>query len=80
MSENRVLSRIFRLKIDEVTGVEKLHDEELNDLYSSPKILRVVMSRKVRWECQVARMGRGETYKGFWWGDLRGRDHLRDPV
>jgi len=49
--------RIFGLKRDEVTGEwRKLHNEELNDLYSSPHI-RVVRSRRVRWAGSVARMG-----------------------
>ena len=65
--ENRVLRRIFGPKNDEVTGKWKiLHNEELNDLYCSPTILRVIKSRRTRWAVHVARMGRGETYTGFW--------------
>jgi hypothetical protein len=46
--ENRVLKRIFGSKRDEVTGEwRKLHNEELNDLYSSPYIVRVIKSRKM---------------------------------
>jgi len=56
--ENRVLRRIFGLKRDEVTGEwRKLHNEELNDLYSSPHILRVIKSRRMRWVGHVVRMG-----------------------
>jgi len=56
--ENRVLRRIFGPKRDEVQGEwRKLHNEELNDLYSSPKIVRVIKSRKMRWAGHVARMG-----------------------
>ena len=58
--------------------METLHAEELNELYSSPKLFRVIISRKVRWECQIALIGRGEAYTGFWWGNPRERDHLRD--
>jgi hypothetical protein len=55
--ENRVLRRIFRPKRDEVTGEWiKLHNEELNDLYSSPNIVRVIKSRRMKWMGQVARM------------------------
>ena len=76
--ENRVLRRVFGPKRDEVTGEwRKLHNEELSDLYYIPNIVRVVKSRRMRWEGHVARMG--EVYKGFWWGNLRERDHLEDP-
>ena len=44
----------------------KLHKEELNDLFSSPNIVGVIKSRKMRWTGHVARMGGGETYTGFW--------------
>ena len=55
---NRVLRRIFEPKWDEVTGEwRKLHTEELNDLYSSPYIVRVIKSRRTRWTEYVARMG-----------------------
>jgi hypothetical protein len=49
--ENRVLRRIFGPKMDEVTGEwRKLHNEKLHDLYSSPDIIRIIKSRRVRWE------------------------------
>jgi hypothetical protein len=59
--ENRVLRRIFGPKRNEVTGEwRRLHNEELNDLYSSPNIIRVIKSRRMRWAGHVARMGGGE--------------------
>jgi hypothetical protein len=57
MFENRVLRGIFEAKRDEMTGDwRKLHNEELNDLYSLPNIVRVVKSRRMRWAGHVARM------------------------
>jgi hypothetical protein len=51
------LLRIFRPKRDEVTGDwRKLHKEELHNLYSSPNIIRLIKSRRMRWAGQVARM------------------------
>ena len=56
--ENRVLREVFGPKRDEVTGEwRKLHNEELNDLYSLPSTVRVVKSRRMRWAGHVARMG-----------------------
>jgi hypothetical protein len=56
--ENRVLRRIFGPKRDEVTGGwRKLHNEELHNLYSSPSIIRIIKSRRMRWAGDVARMG-----------------------
>ena len=56
--DNMVLSRIFGPRRDEVTGEwRRLHNEELNDLYSSPNIVRVIKSRRMRWAGHVARMG-----------------------
>jgi hypothetical protein len=63
----------------EATGEwRRLHNEELNDLYSSPNIIRANKSRRMRWARHVARMGRGEVHTGFLWGDLREGDHLGD--
>ena len=56
--ENMVLRRIFGLRRDEITGEwRRLHNEELNDLYSSTNIERMIKSRRIRWAGHVARMG-----------------------
>ena len=58
MFENKLLRRIFGPRRDEVTGEKRrLHNEELNVLYSSPTIVRVIKSRRIRWAGHVARMG-----------------------
>jgi hypothetical protein len=78
--ENRVLRGIFGLKRDEVRGEwRKPYNEELNDMYSPPNIMRVIKSRRMRWAGHIARMGRGEACTGFRWGNLRGRFHWGDP-
>jgi hypothetical protein len=56
--ENRLLRRIFGPKRDDVMGDwRKLHNEELHNLYSSPNIIRMIKSRRMRWAGHVARMG-----------------------
>jgi hypothetical protein len=56
--ENRMLGRIFGPKRDDVTGEwRKLHNGELNDLYSSPNIVWVIQLRRISWAEHVARMG-----------------------
>jgi hypothetical protein len=57
--ENRALRAIFGPKRDEVTGSwRKLHNEELHNLYSSPSIIRIIKSRRMRLAGHVARMGK----------------------
>jgi hypothetical protein len=74
--ENRVLRRISGPKRDEVTEEwRKLHNKELRDLYSSPRIIRIIKSWRMRWAGHVARMGRRGTRIGYWWEIQRERDH-----
>jgi len=66
---NRVLRRIFGLKIDKVRGERRrLPNKELNDLYSSPNIIQVIKSRRMRWAGQVACMGEwSDAYRVLVW-------------
>ena len=78
--ENRVMRRIFEPKWDEVTGEwRKLHNEELNDLYCSHNIVRVIKSRRMRWAGHVAHIGERRGVYRFRWGNLKERDNLEDP-
>jgi hypothetical protein len=58
----------------------KLHNEELHSLYFSPNIVRVIKSRRMRWDGHVARIGNGDRFTGFWLGGPKGRDHWEDLV
>jgi hypothetical protein len=62
MFVNKVLRRVFGPKREELTEERrKLHNEELYDLYSSPNIVRMIKSRRMRWTGHVARMGEGRS-------------------
>jgi len=52
-------------------GMEETHNEELNDLYSSPNIVQVIKLRRMRWSGHVARMGEERDYVGSWLGSRR---------
>jgi hypothetical protein len=73
-----VLKRIFGPKNDEVTGEWRKLNEELNDLYCSPNIVRVIKSR-IRCAGHVAQMGTGEMHVEFWWGNPEGKSPLGRP-
>jgi len=74
------LRRIFGPKRDEVTREwRKLHNEELNDLYSSPNIVRAIKSRRMRWEGHVARMGERRGVYRFLVGKPEGKRPLGRP-
>jgi hypothetical protein len=53
----------------------KLHNKELHHFYSSPSIIRIIKSRRVRWAGHVARMGRRGMLIDYWWESQRERDH-----
>ena len=61
-------------------GWRKLHNEELNDLYFSPNSFRVIKSRRMRWTVHVARMRERRGVYRILVGNLRERDHLKNPL
>jgi hypothetical protein len=72
--------RIFGQKRDEVTGKwRKLHNEELRDLYSSPSIIRIIKSRRMRWAGHVARMGAKRNAYRLLVGEPEGKRPLGRP-
>jgi len=78
--ENRVLRKVFGPKRDEATGEwRKLHNEELNDLYSWPNIVRVVKSRRMRWAGHVACMGEDRGMQRILVGKPEGKRPLERP-
>jgi hypothetical protein len=78
--ENRVLRRIFGPKRDEVRGCwRKLHNEELHILYSSPSIIRIIKSRRMRWARHVARMGEKRNAYRMLVGNPEGKRPLGRP-
>jgi hypothetical protein len=76
--ENRVLRKIFGHKREEDASWRKLHNDQLHNLYSSPNIVRVIKSRRMRWVGHVARMVEGRVFTGFWLGGQKARDHWED--
>jgi hypothetical protein len=78
--QNRVLRGIFEPKKDGVTGGwRKLHNEELRDIYSSPSIIRIIKSRRMRWAGHVARMGEKRNVYKLWVGKPEGKRPLGRP-
>jgi hypothetical protein len=74
-----MLRRIFGPKRNEETvGWRKLHNEELHKLYSSPSIIRIIKSRRMRWAGNRARMGRRGMHIGYWWERQKERNHGED--
>jgi hypothetical protein len=64
------------LKGEKDESWRKVHNDELHNLYSSPNIVMVIKSRRMRWAGHVERMG--EAFTGFWLGGLKGRDYWKD--
>jgi hypothetical protein len=79
VSENRVLRRIFGTKREEEGSWRKLHNDELYDLYSSPNIVRVIKSRRMRWAGHVARTGEGRGAYRVLVGRPEGKRQLGRP-
>ena len=81
MSEKRVfvMRVLFGPKREELRGEWiKLHNEEINDLYSPPNIFWVITSRRLRWVAHVACIGKLEILAGVWCVNLRERDDIED--
>ena len=75
-----MLRKIFGPKREEVTGEwRRLHNEELNDLYSSPNVIWVIKSRRMRWAGYVVRMGERRGGYRVWWGKTEGKRTLGRP-
>jgi hypothetical protein len=77
--ENRVLRRIFGPKREEDGPGRKLHNDELHSLYSSPNIVRVIKSRKMRWAGHVARIKEGRGVYRLLVGSPEGKKPLGKP-
>jgi hypothetical protein len=77
--ENRVLRRIFGPKREEDESWRKLHNDELGSMYSSPNIVRVIKSGRMRWEGHVARMVEGRGVYRVFVGRPEGKRPLGRP-
>jgi hypothetical protein len=77
--EDRVLRRIFGLKKEEVVGGwRRLHNEELKNFHASSNIIRVIISRRMRWTGHVARIGEMRRAHYILVGKLEGRGYFED--
>jgi hypothetical protein len=77
--KDRLLREILGPEADEVIGDwRKLYTEGLHDFHSTPNIIRVIKSRRMRWAGRREHMGRREICTGFWQGNMKEGDHLED--
>jgi hypothetical protein len=77
--ENRVLRRIFGPKKNEATGYSrKQHNEELHNMYYSPNIIRMIKSRRMRWQSMQHEWERRGIHARYWWESQKGRYHWED--
>jgi hypothetical protein len=79
VSENWVLRRIFGPKREKDRSCTKVHNDELHSLYSSPNIVRVIKSRRMKWAGHVARMGEGRGVYRVLVGRPEGKRPLGGP-
>jgi hypothetical protein len=76
--ENRVLRKIFVVKREEVAGGwKKLHNKGLSNLYSSPHVIRVIKSRRIRWAGHATCISENNCIQHFNWKRLLGRSRCR---
>jgi hypothetical protein len=73
--ENRVMSKIFVLKREEVTGERRKWNNKEVRMHPSPAIFRVIKPRRMRWAGHYHVGGRGEVHSAFWWGNMREGDN-----
>jgi hypothetical protein len=77
--ENRVLRKIFGLKRNEATGGwKKFHNKELYNLYSSPIIIKMTKSTRMRWTGHAARMDRRKMHAEYWWDSQKEGDDYKE--
>jgi len=73
--------KLVRIRFENIRYIENLsllHNEELNDLYCSPNIVRVIKWRRMRWAGHVAHMSEERGCIGSWWGNRREGDYWED--
>jgi hypothetical protein len=67
--------KVYKMASIYVLKWRKLHNEELHNFYSSPSIIRMIKSRRMRWAGHVAEVGRRGMHTGYWWECQKERDH-----